>query len=151
MYDITNQWKYNNRSLFTSNDGYKLPSWDWQVKTELVNAFNNDLVSAFKSNLTLYSPEEDLKLFNNLDLKPISTDNVNFDDINEKLKSNYSKNDDIYHNTRSVIAGVVDQVNKTSNDTIDNLKKEFNNLFNIDTSNLKIYIGLAFLFVIINR
>jgi hypothetical protein len=39
-----NSYNYNNRSLFTSNDNFKLPSWDWQKRTELKNDFNNELV-----------------------------------------------------------------------------------------------------------
>ena len=148
MYNNYNNYNnYNSRSLFSTTDNYKLPSFEWQKRTELINSFNNNLVDGFKSNLTLYSPEQDLKLFNNLDLQPISTENVNFDKVNAITQENYSKNDDIYHNTRSAIAGVVDQVNKTSNDTLNNLK----NIFNVDLSNLKIYGGLLVLFILLNR
>ena len=140
MYSVNNSWKYDKRSLYSSNDNYKLPSFEWQKKTELVNEFNNNLVSGFKSNLTLYSPEKDLKLFNNLDLEPIRSDNVNFDKVNAITQENYNKNDDIYHNARSYVAGVVDQVNKSTND-----------LFNIDTSSLKIYFGLFLAFMFLNR
>lgn len=146
MYN-NNNWKYNSRSLYTSNDNYKLPSFQWQKQTEIVNDFNNELVRGFSKGLSLYSPEQDLKLFNKLDLEPIRTDNVNFDKINAITQENYNKNDDIYNNTKSVIAGVVDQINKTSNDTLENLK----NTFNIETSNIKVYIGLFIMFLIINK
>ena len=142
-----NSYNYNNRSLFSTNDNFKLPSFSWQQKTELKNDFNNELVKGFQSNLTLISPEQDLKLFNNLDLEPIRSSNVNFDKVNAITQENYSRNDDIYNNTKAVISGVVDQVNKTSNDTLDNLK----NIFNIDLSNLKIYGGLLILFLLLNR
>ena len=138
---------YNNRSLFSTNENFKLPTLKWQQKTEVINDFNNNLVAGFKSNLTLYSPEQDLKLFNNLDLEPIRSSNVNFDKVNAITQDNYSRNDDIYNNTKSVISGVVDQVNKTTNDTVDNLK----NIFNIDLSNLKIYGGLILLFILLNK
>lgn len=142
-----NSYNYNKRSLFISNDNYKLPDYNWQKKTELVNSFNNELVSAFKNNLTMYSPEQDLKLFNNLDLDSISTEKVNFDKINAITQENYNKNDDIYNNTKSVLSSVIDQVNKSTNDTVDNLK----NMFNIDLSSLKIYSGLLVLFLLLNR
>ncbi len=103
-----NSYNYNNRSLFSTTDNYKLPNFSWQKRTEVINDFNNNLVAGFKSNLTLYSPEEDLKLFNNLDLEPISTEKVNFDKVNAITQENYSKNDDIYNNTKSVISGVID-------------------------------------------
>ena len=130
-----NSYNYNNRSLFTSNDNFKLPSWDWQKRTELKNDFNNELVQGFKNNLTLYSPDQDKNLFVNVDLEPIRSDNVNLDKINAITQENYNKNDDIYNNTKSVLAGAIDQLNKSTNDTVDNLK----NLFNIDLSSLKIY------------
>ena len=141
------------RQLFTTNEGFKindkikLPSFKWQREKELVNSFNNNLVDGFKSNLTLYSPEDDLKLFNKLDLDAISTENVNFDKVNAITQENYSKNDDIYNNTKAVISGVIDQVNKTTNDAVDNLK----NIFNIDLSNLKLYGGLILVFLLLNN
>ena len=66
------------------------------------------MVKGFQSNLTLYSPEQDLKLFNNLDLEPIRSSNVNFDKVNAITQENYNRNDDIYNNTKAVISGVVD-------------------------------------------
>ena len=145
MYNNYNS--YNSRSLFSTNDNFKLPSFSWQQKTELKNDFNNELVKGFQSGLNLISPEQDLKLFNNLDLEPIRSTNVNFDKVNVIVEGNYTKNDDIYNNTKAVISGVVDQVNKTTNDTVDNFK----NIFNIDLSNLKIYGGLLILFLLLNR
>ena len=144
---FNNSWKYDKRSLYSSNDNYKLPSFQWQRDVEIKNSFNNELVSGFKNDLTLYSPEQDKKLFVNLDLEAISTDKVNFNELNKIIDDKYTKNDDIYHNIRSGIAGVIDQVNKSTNDTVDNLK----NMFNIDLSSLKIYGGLVILFLILNR
>ena len=123
-----NSYNYNNRSLFRSNDNFKLPTFEWQKRTELKNDFNNELVQGFKNNLTLYSPDQDKNLFVNVDLEPIRSDNVNFDKINAITQENYNKNNDIYNNASSAISGVIDQLNKSTNDTIDNLK----NMFNID-------------------
>ena len=143
----SNNWKYNQRSLFTTNEKFQLPSFQWQQKTEVINDFNNGLIKGFSQGLSIRNPEEDLKLFNNLDLEPIRSDNINFDKVNAITQEGYSKNDDIYNNIRSGISGVIDQVNKSSNDTLDNIK----NMFNIDTSNLKIYFGILIAFLIINK
>ena len=148
---INNNWKYENRKLFTSTDNYKLPDYNWQVRTELVNNFNNQLVKGFSQGLSIRNPEQDVKLFNNLNLEAISTENVNFDKVNEITQKNYSHNDDIYHNARSSVAGFVDQVNKTGEDTVDNIKQYIKDLFNIDTTNLKIYGGILILFYILNK
>ena len=149
---------YNSRTLFKSNDNYKLPSFEWQKKTELINSFNNELVKGFKSGLNLYDPQRDLKLFNNLDLEPISTDNVNFDKINDIVDKNYNKNDDIYNNSKAAVSGAIDQINKSANDTMNNVEKSINdfknyfkNLFDFDFTNLKIYGGLFLLFIILNK
>ena len=140
-YSNNNQWKYNQRrSLFTTDDKYKLPSFQWQKDVELVNSFNNNLVKGFSQGLSILSPEQDLKLFNNLNLDAISTDNVNFDKVNAITQEGYNKNDDIYNNTKSVISGVIDQINKSTND-----------IFNIDSTNLKIYAGLIIFFMILNK
>ena len=151
MYNINNSWKYDKRSLFTTNDNYKLPSQEWQKRTELVNSFNNQLVSGFKQGLSLYDDKRDKLLFNNLDLDAIKPDKVNFDKINEITQNNYSKNDDIYHNAKSAIKGAVDQINKTANDTAKDVEEKIKNLFTIDTSNLKIYAGLILAFIFLNR
>ena len=147
MYNNYNS--YNSRSLFKPSDNFKLPSFEWQRNTQIKNEFNNNLVDGFKSGLTLYSPEEDVKLFNNLDLKPISTENVNFDKINAITQENYNKNDDIYNNSKAVISGVVDQINVSTNNTVDNFKKLFN--IDIDLTSIKIYGGLILLFILLNR
>ena len=68
---INNNWKYDNRKLFTSNDKYKLPDYNWQVKTEEINNFNNGLVKGFSQGLSIRNPEQDVKLFNNLNLEAI--------------------------------------------------------------------------------
>ena len=103
----------------------------------------------------MYGPEQDIKLFNKLDLDQISTENVNFDKINEIVDNNYNKNDDIYNNTKAVISGSIDQINKSTNDTVDNVKNAFSNLkneiknvFDFDLSSLKIYGGLLVLFLL---
>ena len=54
------------------------------------------------------------------------------------------KNDDIYNNTKAVISGTVDQINDTVNDTTKNISKSIKDIFNIDTTEIKIF-GLLFL------
>ena len=148
IYKMYNNYNnYNNRSLFSSNNNYKLPNFEWQKRTEIKNDFNNELVKGFSQGLNLYNPEKDLTLFNSVDLDPIRSSNVNFDKLNQIIEGNYNKNDDIYNNAKAVISGVVDQVNKTTNDTVDNLK----NIFNIDLTSIKIYGGLILLFILLNR
>ena len=58
-----NNWKYENRKLFTSTDNYKLPDYKWQIKTEEINDFNNQLVKGFSQGLSIRNPDEDVKLF----------------------------------------------------------------------------------------
>ena len=98
MYNNYNNYNsYNSRSLFSTTDNYKLPSFEWQKRTELINSFNNNLVDGFKSNLTLYSPDQDLKLFNNLDLDAISTEKVNFNKVNANILSlSQTTNKDVF-------------------------------------------------------
>ena len=151
---------YNTRVLYAKpiSGNIMLPSYNWQRDVEIKNDFNNNLIDGFSQGLSLYGPEQDINLFNKLDLDPISTTNVNFDKINEIVDNNYNKNDDIYNNTKAVIVGAVDQINKSGDDTVDNVKNVFSNLkneiknvFDFDLSSLKIYGGLLVLFLLITR
>ena len=137
-----------------------LPNEEWKYRQSINSNFNNQLLSAYNQGFSLYDRETDTKLYRETDYKPL--DRLNFDDINDKLKSNYSKNDDVYNNSKSFVYGFVDQINNSTKNTTDNAKKEISkatdaikheikNLFNIDTSNLKIYGGLLILFIILNR
>ena len=145
------------RQLFTTNEGFKindkikLPSFKWQKQTELVNSFNNNLVDGFKSNLTLYSPEQDLLLFNKLDLDAISTENVNFDKVNEIVENNYNKNDDIYNNSKASINGFIDGIKENSNKVISNLKNDISSFLDLENFNksIKIYGGLLLIYLLV--
>ena len=68
-----------------------LPSYQWQRDIKITNDFNNYLVNGFSQGLSLYGPEQDLKLFNKLNLDAISPDAVNFDTVNKIVNENYSK------------------------------------------------------------
>ncbi len=144
MYNNYNS--FNSRSLFKTSDNFKLPSFDWQRKTEIKNDFNNELVKGFQSNLTLYSPEQDLKLFNNLDLEPIRSTNVNFDKVNAITQENYNKNDDIYNNAKSTVQGGLDGLLKGTGESINNFISQL-----FDIKDIKIYGGLILLFILLNR
>ena len=147
MYNNYNS--YSSRSLFKPSDNFKLPSFEWQRKTEIKNDFNNELVKGFSQGLNLYNPEKDLTLFNSVDLEPIRSSNVNFDKVNAITQDNYNRNDDIYNNSKAVISGVVDQINVSTNNIVDNFKKLFN--IDIDLTSIKIYGGLILLFILLNR
>ena len=47
-----------------------------------------------------------------MDFKKIDTNVINFDDINNKLDENYSKNDDIFNNTKAIIGGTIKSINE---------------------------------------
>jgi hypothetical protein len=51
-----------------------LPSDSYKYKISLYNNFNNQLLSGISQGLSLYSPDEDIKLYKPLDFKPL--DNV---------------------------------------------------------------------------
>jgi len=130
---------------------YRLPNFDYQYKLSLYGNFNNQLMAGHNAGLALYNYDQDTKLYKNIDYTPLDTRTINFDTINQdldKYDKNYTKNDDYYHNARSYIAGVVDQLNKTTEDTVDNVKDSFKNLFNFDTSAFKIF-SLLFLFALL--
>ena len=129
------------RRRLTQNN---LPSSAWQKQIQIVNEFNNELTRGFSQNLSLYSPEQDLKLFQNINLKPISEENVNFDKINEKL------NDvNVYNDTKQVINGIVDSVNQIGDATSNNIQSSLKNLFNLDTNSIYIYAGLFLFYLLI--
>ena len=127
---------------------YRLPNEDWKYKESLYSNFNNQLLSGINSGLSLYDRETDTKLYKNTDWKPL--DAVNFDVINndlDKYDTNYNKQDDLYNNSKASIAGAIAGINKSTDDTIENLKNDIKNLFNFD--GLKTYAGLFLLFLIL--
>ena len=95
-----------------------LPSESWKYKQSLYSNFNNQLLSGINSGLSLYDRETDTTLYKSTDYKPL--DNVNFDDINQKLKDNYSKNDDIYNNVKASVSGLLSGVSNSIDNSLDN-------------------------------
>ena len=126
---------------------YRLPNEEWKYRQSLYSNFNNQLLSGINSGLSLYDRDTDTKLYKNTDWKPL--DKVNFDVINDdldKYDKNYNKQDDIYNNSKSAIAGVIAGINKSTDDTIENIKDSLNNILNFD--GIKTYLGLFLLFLI---
>ena len=68
---------YNNKS-----QGY---GYDYRYKLSLYSNFNNELMSGINQGLSLYSPQEDLKLYKTIDTKPLDEVNKNIDD-NKKFE-----------------------------------------------------------------
>jgi len=131
---------------------FRLP--DEYYKNGLVyNAsFNNELLSGINQGLSLYSKEQDTKLYRPLDVKPL--EKVNFDVINndlDKYDKNYNKQDDLYNNSKSTVAGAIAGISKSTDDVIEKLEYDIKNLFNFDTSGFKTYIGVFLVFLIIYK
>jgi hypothetical protein len=70
------------------------------------------------------------------------------DDL-DKYDKNYTKNDDIYNNTKASVSGAIAGLSKSTDDTIEKLKSDIKNLFNFD--GLKTYIGVFLVFLIIYK
>ena len=126
---------------------YKLPNETWKNDLIYKNSFNSNLISGISQGLSIYSPDEDIKLYNYLDVKPIQ--NVNFNDINKKLddKDNY------YDKGKNLIQGLVDGVNNATNETEKNISNTFNKVKDSLTISpeVKIFGGLFVLFLLLNR
>ena len=131
----------------------KLPSFEWQYQTTLYNSFNNELMAGHNQGLALYDYDTDTKLYKNLDLKPIDTSVINFDDVNKKLEENYSRNDDLYNNAKASVSGAIngaaETISKPFDQIGDSIKNTIDNISNFFTSNIKTYLGLFILFFII--
>jgi hypothetical protein len=129
---------------------YRLPNEEWKYRQSLYSSFNNQLLAGHNQGLALYNYDTDTKLYKNTDYKPL--DKVNFDTINndlDKYDKNYNKQDDIYNNSKSAVAGVIAGINKSTDDTVDNIKNSLKNLFNFE--GLKTYVGLFLLFLIVYK
>lgn len=127
---------------------YRLPNDQYKYTQSLYSNFNNQLLSGINSGLSLYDRDRDTKLYKPTDWKPL--DAVSFDKINEdldKYEKNYTKNDDIFNNTKSYVEGAIAGLNKSTDDSLNSLK----NLFNFDLSSFKIYGLLLFIFLIIRK
>ena len=55
--------------------------YDYRYKLSLYSNFNNDLMNGINQGLSLYSPQEDLKLYKTIDTKPL-------DEVNKKIDNN---------------------------------------------------------------
>lgn len=104
----------------------RLPNYDYQYKLDLYGNFNNQLMSGINQGLSLYSPQYDTQLYKQIDYDPISTRNINFDQINKELDGK----DNFYDKGKNLVQGFVDQVNKATDQTEKNIKDTYNNVIN---------------------
>ena len=117
-----------------------LPSESWKYQQSLYSSFNNELLSGISQGLSLYSKDEDIKLYKPLEFSKL--DNVNFDDINKKV----SENDNLYNNAKSVVSGTL---NGLLSDAGSNLNSFFSNLLGIDESKVKTYLVISLISIVI--
>ena len=117
-----------------------LPSESYKYQQSLYNSFNNNLLSGIQQGLSLYSPDEDIKLYKNIDFAPL--DAVNFDDINKKI----DENDNIYNNVKATVSG---GLNGLLSDSGKNLNSFFSNLLGIDESKVKSYLVIGLISIVI--
>jgi hypothetical protein len=82
----------------------KLPSFEYQYKLDLYSNFNNQLIKGYNSGLSLYDRDKDINLYKYIDIDPISTRKINFDDINNEL----DEKGKAYNQGKQVIKGIVD-------------------------------------------
>ena len=117
-----------------------LPSESYKYQQSLYNSFNNELLSGIQQGLSLYSKEEDIKLYKPLEFKPL--DKVNFDDINKKI----DENDNIYNNVKATVSG---GLNGLLSDAGSNLNSFFSNLLGVDESKIKTYLVISLISIVI--
>uniref|UniRef100_A0A6C0EE57 Uncharacterized protein n=1 Tax=viral metagenome TaxID=1070528 RepID=A0A6C0EE57_9ZZZZ len=130
----------------------RLPDDYYKYQLSFNSNFNNQLLKGINSNLSLYDRDYDTKLYRPTNMKPL--DAISFDKINENLDKydkNYTKQDDIFHNSKSAISGAISGFNEKIENSVDNVKNDLKNLFNIDTSGLKIYGLLLFIFLFLKK
>ena len=123
---------------------YRLPSDSYKYELSLYSNFNNQLLAGHNQGLSLYNYDTDTNLYKNTDTRPL--DAVSFDVINndlDKYDNNYNKQDDIYHNSKATVAGVIAGISKTIDNSLEKVK---NDIFNFE--GMKTYIGLFLLFLI---
>ncbi len=123
----------------------RLPSFDYQYKIDWYSNFNNQLMAGKNAGLSLYDDENDLKLYKYIDTKQISTDKINFDDINKEL----DEKGKAFNQGKQTIKGLVDGINQTFENTKENLNDSLKNLFSISPE-YKFY-GIAILLFFILR
>lgn len=143
--------------MYKPEDFDRLPNYEWQYRTTYYNNFNNQLINGYRQGLALYDYDTDVKnLYKNLDLKPIDTDTINFDQINERLDTNFY-NRSAYEEGKEVAKGVVNGAIETINKNIgDPVERAVNriidyikSLFTISSETLYILGGSTLLFFIV--
>jgi hypothetical protein len=117
-----------------------LPSDSYKQQLSLYSSFNNNLLSGLSQGLNLYSPQQDLTLYKQIDTKPL--DNVSFDKINKQIDDN----ENIFNNVKSTISG---GLSGTLEGVSDGLNKFMVNSLGLDSNAIKTYIGILLLFIII--
>ncbi len=119
----------------------RLPDDKWKNQLIYKNAFNSNLISGMQQNLTLYSPDFDVKLYNFLDTKPI--ENLSFNDINRELDDR----DNYFQKGTNLINGIVQGLNNVTDGTEKNIKNMFSNISN----DIKLIFGAFILFILLNK
>jgi len=128
-----------------------LPNDSWKYQQSLYSNFNNNLLSGISSGLSLYSPEEDIKLYKPLDYKTL--DNLSFDDINKKIDENNS----LFNNAKSIIEGTISGTAAGGSDGINivfeklgvGINKFANEAFGFEGNGIYIFMGLFLTGIII--
>ena len=130
-----------------------LPSENYKTNLTYFGNFNNQLLSGLNQGLNLYDSETDLKLYKTIDYKPL--DRVNFDDVNKQLDENYSHNDDLYNNAKSVVSGAVngavETINKIADDTVGNVARDMDRFRKYVEQNIKNVLIFSAVFLIVYK
>jgi hypothetical protein len=130
-----------------------LPNDSYKYQQSLYNSFNNQLIKGMSQGLSLYSPDEDLKLYKPLNFKPL--DNVSFNQINKKIDENNS----LFNNAKAVISGAIEGTADSGSNALNNVLGKagegfsnfFKNALGIDQKEILTYAGLFLLFMIIYK
>ena len=131
---------------------FRLPNDQYKYTQSSYSSFNNQLLSGINSGLSLYDTVNDTKLYKPTNWKPL--DSISFDEINndlDKYDKDYNKQDDIYHNSKSSVAGAIAGISKSADDTVQKIINEIKKIFTFDTSGIKTYAGLFLLFLIVYK
>ena len=112
----------------------RLHDFSWQYRTTLYNNFNQQLISGYNAGLALYDRENyDIQhLYKDVNLKPIETYKVNFDELNkqmDKVQMEVAAKNDAIEKGKNIVKGFVQQVNDSTHDTGENIKNTVYNFF----------------------
>ena len=136
----------------------RLPGFDWQYKTTLYNNFNRQLIDGYNQGLGLYDRENyDIQhLYKDVNLKPIETYNMNFDELNKQMdivQAEVQAKNDAMERGKNIVKGIVNQINDSTHDTGENIKNTVYNFFDHVVETVKdnaqklLVIGLVFMVV----